>query len=361
MSQLELIGLAHTYTQGAPEDEWALKPLDFTFEDGVTYALVGPSGCGKTTLLNILSGLVKPSSGQVLYDGVDVTDRDTRNRNIAQVFQFPVIYRSMTVSENLAFPLQCRGWDRARIKARVEIVADALGLGHRLGHLARRLTAADRQLISLGRGLVRDDVAALLMDEPLTVIDPQQKTELRRRIRELSEQFRPTVIYVTHDQYEAMSFAEQVLVMRDGQFMQAGTPEELFERPDTSFVGYFVGSPAMSFLSGVAVKEGVRIGDTTLTTAWRAPVSDGAAVQVGIRPEYVRIGVAGDRNGIEGRVHDVQDHGAGRVILLDVDGQRLTLTQRREDQRPENDRMLVRLPAEKLLPYVDGKLATLTA
>ena len=188
MARLDIIDVAHSYTKGAPEQQWALKPLNLTFEPARTYALVGPSGCGKTTLLNILSGLVTPSQGRVLFDGVDVTTRPTKARNIAQVFQFPVIYNSMTVYENLAFPLQCRRVDKARIDAKVHLVAKA------------------KQLISLGRGLVRDDVSALLMDEPLTVIAPQLKFSLRRKIREITDQFRPTVIYVTHDQYETMSF-----------------------------------------------------------------------------------------------------------------------------------------------------------
>ena len=214
MARLDIEDVAHSYVAGADRKDWALQPLRLTLEDSRTYALVGPSGCGKTTLLNVLSGLVTPTQGRVRFDGVDVTELPTKARNIAQVFQFPVIYNSMTVYENLAFPLQGRRWDKARIDAKVHTVAEALGLEHRLRQPARRLTADDKQLISLGRGLVRDDVAALLMDEPLTVIDPQLKFSLRRKIREISEQFQPTVIYVTHDQYEAMSFAQELLVMK---------------------------------------------------------------------------------------------------------------------------------------------------
>ncbi|WP_240797243.1 ABC transporter ATP-binding protein [Streptomyces sp. F001] len=231
MAQLDIVDVGHAYAPGVEEERWALKPLNLTFESGTTYALVGPSGCGKTTLLNILSGLVRPSQGRVLFDGVDVTALPTKARNIAQVFQFPVIYKSMTVYENLAFPLQCRRWDRARIDAKVRQVAEALDLHGRLRQPARGLTADDKQLISLGRGLVRDDVAAVLMDEPLTVIDPQLKHLLRRKIRAITEQFRPTVIYVTHDQYEAMSFAQEVLVMKDGRAVQQGTRSSSSRRP----------------------------------------------------------------------------------------------------------------------------------
>ncbi|WP_328419277.1 ABC transporter ATP-binding protein [Streptomyces sp. NBC_00443] len=271
MAQLDIVDVGHAYAPGAEEERWALKPLKLTFESGKTYALVGPSGCGKTTLLNILSGLVRPSRGRVLFDGVDVTALPTKARNIAQVFQFPVIYKSMTVYDNLAFPLQCRRWAKARTDAKVRQVAEALDLQDRLGQSARGLTADDKQLISLGRGLVRDDVAAVLMDEPLTVIDPQLKHSLRRKIREITEQFRPTVIYVTHDQYEAMSFAQELLVMKDGRAVQQGTPEQLFEAPSSTYVGYFIGSPAMNFLTVDRSDGPLALGGLPLSGAWDIP------------------------------------------------------------------------------------------
>ena len=358
MARLDLEDVAHSYVAGADQATWALQPLQLTLEDSRTYALVGPSGCGKTTLLNVLSGLVTPSQGRVRFDGVDVTALPTRARNIAQVFQFPVIYNSMTVYENLSFPLQCRGWDKARIDAKVHTVAEALGLDHRLRQAARRLTADDKQLISLGRGLVRDDVAALLMDEPLTVIDPQLKFSLRRKIREISEQFQPTVIYVTHDQYEAMSFAQELLVMKGGEVVQQGTPEQLFEAPASSYVGYFIGSPAMNFLSVDATDGGVALGGRPLATAWDVP--RGTAAQVGIRPEYVRLVSTPDANTFPARLLGVRDHGPLRVLELEVAGQRMKAKVAREDGLPAEGEVLLHLPRPKVLPYVDGRLATST-
>ncbi|MEU0005769.1 ABC transporter ATP-binding protein [Streptomyces sp. NPDC006314] len=355
MAQLDIVDVGHAYAPDAEEEHWALKPLKLTFESGKTYALVGPSGCGKTTLLNILSGLVRPSRGRVLFDGVDVTALPTKARNIAQVFQFPVIYKSMTVYENLAFPLRCRRWDKARIDAKVQQVAEALDLHDRLRQPARGLTADDKQLISLGRGLVRDDVAAVLMDEPLTVIDPQLKHSLRRRIREITEQFQPTVIYVTHDQYEAMSFAQEVLVMKDGRAVQQGTPEQLFEAPSSTYVGYFIGSPAMNFLTVDRNDGPFTLDGRTLSVAWDIPRST-AEVQVGVRPEHVKVVTDPGPNTFPGRLRGVSDHGAQRVLEVEVAGQLVRAKTPREEGVPTGEEVLVHLPRTKVLPYADGQL-----
>lgn len=357
MARLELVDLGHTYTAGADEAEWALKPLHLTFEPGRTYAVVGPSGCGKTTMLNILSGLVRPTTGRVLFDGADVTARPTRLRNIAQVFQFPVIYRSMTVRQNLAFPLECRGWDGPRIDARVTAVAGALGLAGRLDERARRLTADDKQLISLGRGLVRDDVAAVLMDEPLTVIDPQRKASLRRRIRELSEQFQPTVVYVTHDQYEAMTFASEVIVMQDGRVMQQGSPEELFESPRSTYVGWFVGSPAMNYFDVEWAGAVARLGGGELSAAWVPAPAPGRRAQIGIRPEYLRLVSAPGVNRLPATLTAVRDLGPTRLCHVEVGGQPGTVTIPRGDGVPAGATVLLEFPRAKVLPYSDGLLA----
>ena len=206
-------------------------------------------------MLNIMSGIVHPTRGRIPFDGVDVAATDTSNRNIAQIFQFPVIYNTMTVQENLAFPLVCRGVSGSRIKEKVNGVVETLGLTNLLRKLALKLTADQKQLISLGRGLVRDDVAAVLTDEPLTVIDPDLKFRLRRKLKEINEKYKLTLIYVTHDQNEAMTFAEQIVVMDRGKIVQVGTPRDLFEKPETTFVGYFIGSPAMNLFSCEVASE----------------------------------------------------------------------------------------------------------
>ena len=222
--------------------------MTMTWRQGGAYALLGPSGCGKTTLLNLISGIVTPSRGKILFDGIDITPLSTQKRNIAQVFQFPVIYDTMTVGQNLAFPLKNRGVPKAEIDARVAEIADLLDLTPYLNRKATRLTADAKQKISLGRGLVRSDVAAVLFDEPLTVIDPELKWQLRSKLKALHRELDLTMIYVTHDQTEALTFADTVVVMHDGRVVQSGTPAELFDKPAHTFVGYFIGSPGMNIV-----------------------------------------------------------------------------------------------------------------
>ena len=248
MARIDL-DLAHSY-KPAPksDDDYALLPLKMSFRDGGAYALLGPSGCGKTTMLNIISGLVQPSHGTVRFGGEDVTARTPQQRNIAQVFQFPVIYDTMTVAENLAFPLRNRGVSPERIHQRVRKVAEMLELSAQLNQRAAGLAADAKQKISLGRGLVREDVSAVLFDEPLTVIDPHLKWQLRRKLKQIHHELKLTLIYVTHDQVEALTFAEQVVVMTRGRAVQVGSADQLFERPAHTFVGHFIGSPGMNLL-----------------------------------------------------------------------------------------------------------------
>ena len=206
------------------------------------------SDLGKTTLLNIISGLLTPTKGQILFDDKDVTELNPVQRDIAQIFQFPVIYDTMTVYDNLAFPLKNRGLSPEETDKRVKEIAEMLELTSTLNNRASGLTADGKQKISLGRGLVRSDVNVIMFDEPLTVIDPHLKWILRSKLKELHQKINRTMIYVTHDQTEALTFADQVVVMSEGQIVQIGTPIELFEKPKHTFVGHFIGSPGMNVL-----------------------------------------------------------------------------------------------------------------
>jgi glycerol transport system ATP-binding protein len=249
LARIMIKDLRHTYgTMADGEVMWALRRMTLDLADGGAYALLGPSGCGKTTLLNLISGLLRPTEGRILFDGVDVTDKSPEERNIAQVFQFPVVYDAMTVYDNLAFPLRNRGVAEAQVDTRVHEIAAMLELKSTLKQRASGLTADGKQKISLGRGLVRSDVNVIMFDEQLTVIDPHLKWVLRSKLRELHRRIRRTMIYVTHDQTEALTFADKVVVMKDGEIVQIGTPVELFEDPKHTFVGHFIGSPGMNVL-----------------------------------------------------------------------------------------------------------------
>ncbi len=225
MAEIHLKALAHSYSD-APKGpaDYAIREMDHVWKQGGAYALLGPSGCGKSTLLNIISGLLSPSDGDVLFDGKRVNDIPPETRNIAQVFQFPVIYDSMTVFDNLAFPLRNMKVPEAKVQAKVLEIAEILELQDMLKNKAKNLTADEKQKVSMGRGLVRDDVSAILFDEPLTVIDPHLKWKLRRKLKQIHEQFNITMVYVTHDQLEASTFADKIAVMYNGQIVQFGTP-----------------------------------------------------------------------------------------------------------------------------------------
>lgn len=314
MAKIHLQSLAHSYAPEAPEPEYALKPMDMVWEDGQTYALLGPSGCGKSTMLNIISGLLQPSEGRVLFDDQDVTALDTAGRNIAQVFQVPVIYRSMSVRENLAFPLVCRRRPSAVIERRVKEVAELLGLDRFLNKAAVALSADQKQLVSLGRGLVRDDVTALLLDEPLTVIDPQLKFELRRKLKEVNQAFNITMVLVTHDQNEAMTFARNIIVMNHGEVVQQGDPQTLFENPRTEHVGYFIGSPAMNFMPATPADGGVSALNGQVKASLVGDTAQNDLIKIAFRPEHLRIGGEGQR--IRATVQRIWFEGLDQVVEL---------------------------------------------
>ena len=322
MASITLQNLAHSYHPNPDmEDDFALKEVNFTWEDGQAYALLGPSGCGKTTLLNIISGLLTPTSGRVLFNGEEVTSSSTPERNIAQVFQFPIVYDTMTVGQNLAFPLRNRGMEPEYVSKRVQRIAQMIGLETVLGKKARGLTSDLKQKISLGRGMVRDDVNAILFDEPLTVIDPQLKWELRTQLKSLHREFGHTMIYVTHDQTEALTFADKVVVMHDGRVLQIGTPKELFETPAHVFVGYFIGSPGMNFFPVSIAGNQASLNGTTIGLAhdYGNPAGE---LLLGIRPEFIRLTKSG---GLPIQINRVQDVGRHKFINATLFGVELNI------------------------------------
>jgi len=322
MAKITLDNLAHSYLPNpAGEADYALKELNHDWDDGAAYALLGSSGCGKSTLLNIISGLLHPSQGRVLFDGRDVTRAPTAERNIAQVFQFPVVYDTMTVHDNLAFPLRNRGRDEAYVAERVQEVARMIGMEADLHRKARGLTADAKQKISLGRGMVRKDVNALLFDEPLTVIDPHMKWELRTQLKSLHHEFGHTMIYVTHDQTEALTFADKVVVMYDGRVVQIGTPEELFERPEHTFVGYFIGSPGMNVIPAKVEGRHAYINGSSVELSGGYGALAGK-VEIGVRPEFARLS---DSEGLPVKVRRVEDVGRHKIVRAECFGSEINI------------------------------------
>ena len=353
MAKIKLDQLKHSYLPNPKgPDDYALKEIDVTWRDGGAYALLGPSGCGKSTLLNIISGLLAPSEGRVLFGETDVTHLPPDQRNIAQVFQFPVIYDTMTVRQNLAFPLKNRGVDAATIDKRVAEIAAMLEVEPMLDTKAAGLSPDNKQKISMGRGLVRDDVNVVMFDEPLTVIDPHLKWKLRSKLKELHQRVRATMIYVTHDQTEALTFADEVVVMQEGVVVQIGTPVELFERPQHTFVGHFIGSPGMNVLpceprGDRALFEGHEI-------ALEGPVTgDGGETRLGIRPEYISV----SDSGVPATITKVAD--VGRHFVIDAMVGETRLKAVAEHSPPEaGSAVHLAFTPEQTRIYRDGWIAT---
>jgi glycerol transport system ATP-binding protein len=351
MARITLQDIRHAYGPDPRRDEdWALKTLSLELTDGGAYALLGPSGCGKTTLLNLISGLLTPTEGRILFDGTDVTGASPERRNIAQVFQFPVIYDTMTVRDNLAFPLRNRGIGEKEVEARVGEIAAMLELDYMLDRRASGLTADGKQKISLGRGLVRSDVNVIMFDEPLTVIDPHLKWVLRSKLKELHHRIRRTMIYVTHDQTEALTFADKVVVMKDGEIVQTGTPVELFERPKHTFVGHFIGSPGMNVLP-CEVRGG-----TAMFAGYPVAAVDAAAFQgerlaleLGVRPEFVSLA----EEGIPAEIVKVADAGRYRIVEARHGGHSIKLLVAEGAVLPEKHTHLSFDPAHTQI-YEDG-------
>lgn len=360
MASIRLSGLAHSYLENPsqPED-FAIQSLEHEFKQGGAYALLGPSGCGKSTLLNIISGLLTPSDGEVLFDEEPVTQLSTAERNIAQVFQFPVVYDSMTVAQNLAFPLKNMKLPKTEVDAKVTEIAGLLEIEEILNKKAQNLSADQKQKVSMARGLVRENVSAILFDEPLTVIDPHLKWKLRRKLKQIHEQLNITMLYVTHDQLEAATFADEIAVMYQGKIVQFGPPQDLFERPNHTFVGYFIGSPGMNFIK-VPDKERHPVSEallSSLTDEQSAMIEENidSRVELGIRPEFVEVVDAAFTNSLAAEFVAIEDLGAYQILTVLLDGHEIKV---RVNEHWQHDGGVVHVhfPKEWLKLYINDYL-----
>jgi multiple sugar transport system ATP-binding protein len=312
--------------------------ISFDIADGEFVVLVGPSGCGKSTLLRMLAGLEEITGGEISIDGKVVNDLDSKDRDIAMVFQSYALYPHMTVRDNMAFSLKLRDADKTLTDKRVGDAARILNLDPLLDRFPRELSGGQRQRVAMGRAIVRDP-KVFLFDEPLSNLDAKLRVAMRAEIKALHQRLKTTTVYVTHDQIEAMTMADRIVVMHDGIIEQIGTPLELFDRPGNLFVAQFIGSPSMNVFEGRLRRDGGRAWVEGAGSQW--PVSalqnakDGQAVHYGIRPGDIEIGAAGQ--GIAAKVVVVEPTGAETELLLEVGGtQMIVVLHGRTAARPDD-------------------------
>ncbi len=294
-------GLSEIVLESVTKRFAAVKAVDgvsFRAEKGRFVVLLGPSGCGKSTLLRLVAGLEEVSDGRILIDGRDVTKLDPTRRKLSMVFQSYALFPHLTVAENIVFGLKVRNTPAAQRAERLRQVAELVGLAGRLDHKPQQLSGGQRQRVALARAIVSQNPICL-MDEPLSNLDAQLRHDMRVEIRALQRRLGMTVVYVTHDQVEAMSMADQVILLRDGRIEQQGTPAELYARPATTFAARFIGTPAMNLVPLSSVQPGAA-----------------SSMTAGIRPEHIRI--AGD--GVAAVVTSAEYHGADTIVTAQVNG-----------------------------------------
>ena len=324
--------------------------IEFGIADGEFVVLVGPSGCGKSTLLRMLAGLEEISGGEILIDGKVINDLESKDRDIAMVFQSYALYPHMTVRENMAFSLRLRNADKSSTDGRVDNAARILNLGPLLDRYPRELSGGQRQRVAMGRAIVRDP-KVFLFDEPLSNLDAKLRVAMRAEIKALHQRLKTTTVYVTHDQIEAMTMADRIVVMHDGIVEQIGTPLELFDRPGNLFVAQFIGSPSMNVLEGKLHGGSVE----ALGARWPLPAgvgrsSEGLGVHYGIRPTDLQLA----DTGIPARVVVIEPTGAETELLLEVGGQQLVLVMHGRTEAKPDDTVFIALDATKAHAF-DGK------
>ncbi|HEV7277497.1 MAG TPA: sn-glycerol-3-phosphate ABC transporter ATP-binding protein UgpC [Devosiaceae bacterium] len=304
-----------------------LKGVSIDIEDGEFVVLVGPSGCGKSTLLRMIAGLEDITSGEIQIGDRIVNDLPPKQRDIAMVFQNYALYPHMTVAQNMGFSLRLQRVPKTEIQSKVNRAAEILGLETLLDRHPRQLSGGQRQRVAMGRAIVRDP-QVFLFDEPLSNLDAKLRVQMRAEIKELHQRLRTTTIYVTHDQVEAMTMADKIVVMKDGVIEQMGTPLELYDRPENTFVAGFIGSPSMNFISGAMTSEGFRTADGVL---FPVPQGAGEATTYGIRPEHLRL----DPGGVEIQVVIVEPTGAETQVIAKAGNQQISgVFRERIDVRP---------------------------
>jgi multiple sugar transport system ATP-binding protein len=345
VAEIQITNLRKSFT-----DFVAVRNSTLRLEDGKFVVLLGPSGCGKTTTLRMIAGLEFPTSGQITLDGKDVTYLRPRDRDIAMVFQLFALYPHMGVRENLEFPLRNEGLPRAEIDRRIKEVAQILRIEHLLGSRLSGLAGGDRQRLALGRAIVRQP-KAFLMDEPLGTLDAEFRELMCIELRKLHDRLKTTTVFVTHDQNEAMALADHIVVMNQGEILQADAPEGIYNFPSCVFVAQFIGRPPMNLLP---VPLGVRVGDSSIKLADadinipRAQEAAGNAL-LGIRPEHVIL--TSESTALRGKITYVEYFGSHWIVAVDT-AAGLIKAMVSKDMRPnEGDTVGVQFNSERVVLF----------
>ena len=332
--------------------------VDIAIEDEEFVVLVGPSGCGKSTLLRMIAGLEQISDGEIAIGGRVVNDIAPKDRDIAMVFQNYALYPHMTVYDNMAFSLKLRKAEKALIDQRVRQAADILGLNPYIERYPRQLSGGQRQRVAMGRAIVRDP-QVFLFDEPLSNLDAKLRVQMRTEIKALHQRLKTTSIYVTHDQVEAMTMADRIVVMHDGIVEQVGSPLELYDNPANTFVAGFIGSPAMNFFQGTLRRNNgiwVEADDgTKLPAPGEVGGSDGQKVVYGVRPEHLTL--SGGSNGVPAKVEVVEPTGADTLVFSKIAGVHTcaVFSERHEFHPGQEIRLQPRLDVVHLFDAASGK------
>ncbi len=330
---------------------YVIHGVDIVIDDGEFVVLVGPSGCGKSTLLRMIAGLENISAGEIRIGERVVNDLPPKERDVAMVFQNYALYPHMTVAANMGFSLRLRGAPRDEITKRVSRAAEILGLGHLLDRYPRQLSGGQRQRVAMGRAIVRDP-QVFLFDEPLSNLDAKLRVQMRTEIKELHQRLKTTTVYVTHDQIEAMTMADKIVVMHDGLVEQIGAPLELYDRPENLFVAGFIGSPAMNFLPGTIRANGkARFegpGGVALPLAAARGSEDGRPAVYGIRPEHFALA----DDGAEATVQVVEPTGSELQIVARLGGEEIIAVFRERHQFRPGDRIRLK-PDPRLVHLFD--------
>jgi multiple sugar transport system ATP-binding protein len=318
----------------------ALYSVSLTVKDGEFVVLVGPSGCGKSTLLRMIAGLEAISAGEIMIGGKVVNSMPPKKRDIAMVFQNYALYPHKTVRENMGFSLKLRKEDKSVIKARVAEAASMLDLESVLDRYPRQLSGGQRQRVAMGRAIVRNP-QVYLFDEPLSNLDAKLRVQMRTEIKELHQRVGTTAIYVTHDQIEAMTLAERIVVLNKGRIEQVGTPMALFNQPDNLFVAEFIGSPPMNVFSGHVACESDGVAFFRCDSGARWPfagsvrLDDGMRVRYGVRPEHIRMVSSGGADALPATIKVVEPMGSESLIVVDLYGDYVSVLIRQDhDFRP---------------------------